>query len=1071
MKHNILFVLMSLITISSIHAQQAKHMIGYVYSVDNKYPIIGATVRTESASATTTDKNGQFRLTYTSDTLVISISHMLYIDETVSLEYPNEELTIYLKPLQTSIEEVEVYATGYNSIPKERATGSFELLSSKQLNQSMSSNILDRLEGATGSLAFDRRTAIARESSNGSLSLRLRGLSTLMSDAQPLIIVNNFPFEGDLADINPNDVESIVFLKDAAASAIWGAKSANGVIVIQLKEAKMQDGSKSIQALSTFRIGSKPNFMHINRHIASIDFMNLEQELFERGQFIENNATLLSPYVYLLFQRQKGLLTDIDFQSQREQLLKNDIREQASQYLYGQSSDKVFNVSLRGGVPTHSYLLSVNYDDSQSVLTGNNGNRLSLRMDNKFQLNKRFTAQVTADYIVRKDHNNAVPLFDQSGIVPADKMMIYPYASLVDQEGLGTGMPIAYSPFFLHNFHEEYSRDWYFNALDELDLRNNQYTNQSLRLTSQLRYQIVDGLSISLHYNHSRTDGEQVNHYDKSSYYAKNMINRFIQPSGSFVIPDGDIRHSNKESSLKHGGRTQVDFNKTVLESLAISSLAGAELSQSTSVIDPQQILYNFDQDNYIGQNQFDFNTYYPVRPQGSQRIPMSGNQIYQLTDRFVSYYGLASFTWNQRYLLSSSLRWDASNLFGVKTNQKGVPLWSIGAGWLLHHEGFMKSTPFSELKIRGTIGENGNINKNATAYPTAAFTTSTFTGLKEALLRTAGNPQLKWERVRTWNVGLDWAIMNNKVGGSVDVINKDSYDLIGYKEADPTTGINPTLTGVKQMINYGKFQNKGLDIRLFLRNINLSDFRFNSDLSVSKNWNKVVDYDIVAGSVFDYFQYIVPASSGKSRDILYAFPWYGLDPQSGDPLVNNGTNLTTEYGTNVSGFDPEHLLQLGNSFPLWNGSFRNEIFYKDFSFSFLLTWKGAYKFRRSSINYSELIESWNMHSDYYKRWQKPGDESITAVPAIPSLMDRNRESYYTNSEILIEDGDHIRLQNIQLSYMLPIKAKTIKIEALVVMENLGLIWAKNKQGIDPEYHLNYYSPPKQWTLGLRVKL
>ncbi len=1044
---------------------------GIVRAQDGNNPVSGVSVKIKGRDIrTATDENGRFNLFYTEqDSLSLVFTHVLYKSQELALATVKEELVVYLSSITQELEEVEVFATGYNKIPKERATGAFELITSKQLNQSLSGSILDRLEGVSGTLAFDRRTAIAKENMDNNSSLRLRGLSTLMSDARPLIIVNNFPFEGELIDINPNDVESIVFLKDAAASAIWGAKSANGVIVIQMKEAKI-NALKSMNASVTARLGLKPDLGNSYRYIASKDFMDLEERFFLKGQYREANTVLLSPYVHLLYQRQKNLISDSEFHIKRESFLASNLLEQAHEYLYRPSSNKMTNLSFTGGGQLHSYLLSLGYDDNRSLLIGNGSSRLSLRTDNQFQITPKITAQLTVDYVSRTDKNNAVPLFDQAGLVPADKFMIYPYAAIVNTDGTGADMALSYSPFYLDEFEKDNNRNWYFNPLSELNLRNNMDKNQSLRLTSNLRYNIIDGLSVAANYRYNRSDGSTINHYDKATYYARNMINKFIQPDGALVIPDGDIRHSRTSHTLTHAVRAQIDFNKTVLNSLSLSALAGSEVSEYTSVIDPQQILYGFSVENYIGQNVFDFTKYYPIRPEGSLRIPGSDGQIFQFTDRFVSYYGLGSATWDKRYLLSGSLRWDASNLFGVKTNQKGVPLWSVGGAWLLHHERFMKSAPFSELKVRATVGENGNINKSAAAYPTAVFAVSNRTKLTEAVLNTAGNPQLRWELVRTWNTGLDWSILGSQIGGSVDVFKKNSYDLIGFKVADPTTGINPTLKGIKQLVNYGKFQNRGIDIRLYVKDIGVHELKMSADMSISKNWNKVVDYNVPALTIFDYFQYIVPAVSGKSRDVLYAFPWHGLDPMNGSPLVSDGSNLTTTYGTNVTGFDSKNLIEAGNSFPKWNGVLRSEFAYKDVSFSFLLTWKGAYQFRRSSINYQELVEGWNMHNDYYGRWQMPGDESSTYIPAIPDIVDRNRDAYYSNSTVLVEDGDYVRIQNLQLTYRLPLRSSKMQVDLTSIMENVGLIWTKNKLGLDPEYHLNYYNPPKQFTLGLRAK-
>ncbi len=1062
------FLLFLSILATGIKGQSIRDVSGIIRSEGTNEPIAGVTLQIHGRTIFyVTGEQGRFTIPQVRDSMMLHISHVQYKSKTIIINNKLDELIIHLERNDGEIQEVAVYATGYTLIPKERAAGSFEIFDKKKLNQSLSSNILDRLDGLSGSLALDRRAAMQTEGGKTDVSLRLRGMSTLMSDARPLIIVNNFPFEGKLSDINPNDIESISFLKDASASAIWGAKSANGVIVIQLKQSKIGE-SKSINALFTTRISNKPNLYANNRFISAPEYMGFEEIMFNRNYYRDEKTILLSPYAHLLSKKHKGLIDENEFQFEKSKFMEQDIRKQADQYLYQNAIDKIMNINMSGGSSLHSYLFSIGYDDVKPVLVGNSNSRLSLRVDNKIRITSKFEAQFSIDYIHRMERNNSVSLFDQSGIVPADKNMIYPYASLIDINGEPTRSAIAFNPFFLDSFNQSHNRDWLFSPLEELDIRDNTYKNNSIRMFSNLNYKLSKDLTISANYIFNSTNGDRINHFTADSYYTRNLVNRFMQGPGSFIIPNGAIRHKTVDASRKYGGRMQLDFNKNIFNKLSINSLVGGEISSYISIFDPLQILYNFSEDNYIGQNIFDYSKYYTVNPDGAQRIPSSNSQIYELTDRFISYYGLGTLMWDNRYLLTTSLRWDGSNLFGVKTNQKGVPLWSLASGWLLHNEKFMNNSKLSELKLRATIGENGNINKNATAYPTAVFTTNSSTGLREALLKTAGNPQLKWERVLSWNIGVDWALLKRSLGGSIDFFKKDAYDLMGLKEADPTTGINPVLSGVKQMINYGKFESSGFDVRLFSKNNIGNKLIIDTDFSISKNWNKVVDYNVVPLGIQDYFQYIVPAVAGKSRDIFYAFPWYGLDSQTGAPLIMEEGNLTTNY-TNVPKFLPENLMNIGSSFPIWNGSFRAGLSYKQLSLSALILWKGKYNFRRSSINYQELLDSWNMHNDYYLRWQQPGDEDKTYIPAIPTTVDRNRELYYMNSDVLVERGDYIRLQSIQINYSLPLKNNLFKLDVIGVMENLGLIWTKNKQGLDPEYHLYYYNPPKQFSLGLRA--
>lgn len=1068
---NIFIIIKLLIIVVPVSAQQPDKILeGVVRSSYDNSLIAGASVvKEDEEGGTVTDRDGKFKLPIRRDEGILIVTSIGFERKEMAYKDPADLLEIVIDPIENTLDQVEVVSTGYNAMPRERATGAFEVINKNVLNQSFSSNMLERLEGTTGAIAFDRRTANLTEDPNARLNLRLRGLSTIMSDAEPLIIVNNFPFEGELADINPNDIESIVLLKDAASSAIWGAKSGNGVLVIQLKEAAINEKG-SINFTWSNRIGERPNLMDNRRFLSSSDFIGLERNLFERGYYQEAPTIVQSPVVHMLFQQQRGEILTDELEGKLEALEKNDIRIEAADHLYRPSFTSGLNFSMRQSNAKHAYMASLGYDKQNTFSVGQNERRLTLRVDNSVQISPRMDAKVALDYVHRNKEDNGVSMFSQSGIVPGGRTSIYPYASLFASDGSEIGIAKDLSYTYLENFQQETGRDWMFRPLQELALRNNFAASTGIRIFSSMGYKILENLRFSALYNYNFSGTNMINTYAQESYFARNIINRFIKSDGTAVVPEGSIRHYSPNNQRRHALRAQIDYNDTFYDKLSVNGLLGSEVSQLTEIYEPTHIVYGFDEDTYVGNGVLDFLTFFPVRPQGSQRIPSSGANVSQLRDRFVSYYGLASLDWDQKYILSGSLRWDASNLFGVKTNQKGVPLWSVGTSWLISNESYMEDLPFSLLKLRATIGENGNVNKNATAYPTGGFATNTITRLPEALLRTAGNPQLKWERVKSYNLGLDFGIYSNKIKGSVEWYQKNSYDLIGYRNADPTTGLNPTTTGVRELVNYGRFLTKGIDITLGGQTEILPSLHWSADLRISRSSNRVLDYEVTPLTIDEYFQYTVPAVADRSRDVMYAFPWFGLDAESGSPLIMNDGQLGTTYGTYVSNFDTDHLLQVGNAVPIWNGTFRNSFSFKNFSASVLLLWKGAYAFRRPSIDYALLFESWGMHEDYMDRWKSSGDENHTSIPSLPETLDRNRESYYRNSEILIEDGDHIRLQNINLGYRLDLKSTKIKVDIQLIAENLGIIWRKNRSGLDPDYFMNYYQPPRNFSLGLRTQ-
>lgn len=1039
-------------------------------------PLIGASVRVLDAAGrrtslqTSTDRDGKFLLRDVPDDTSLEITYVGYLPQIIAAGTYVGDLV--LRAVQSDLEEVEVMMnTGYQQIPKERATGSFEIIDNDEVSRDFATqNIIHRLEGLSPALVFDRRSAIMSESPNQRLSLRFRGPSTIRSDDQPLIIVDNFPFEGDINDINPNDVENLTLLKDGAAAAIWGAKAGNGVIVIQLKSGKGLSRNR-IDVSFSGKITNKPNFFESPRFIDPQEYIQLEKEMFDRGQYRNLPASILSPVVDLLFQKEGGEITASALEHRLAWYGEQDFRREAEKYLYRQGNDKNAFISLSGGQNSYNYRVSLGYDHANSVLAGASTGRLTLRSNNEWKLSDKMDLQLGFDYAQGEQQNNSVSSFDASGLVPSGMGMIYPYFAFIDEDERQIGIAKTVNPFYNRDFYKEVGRDWLFYPLQERELRDNRDVTHSYRLSSGIHYRPFREIKLALLYNFNTANDHSISFHNEEAFFARSLINQFVSPTGAFVIPNGNIHHRSNNASVKHAIRPQVDYSTSAWNNqLHISGLIGAEVSQLVRQYNPVQILYDFNPDTYLGNNYLNFIDYYSIRPQSSMRIPQSDSRISENLDRFLSYYTLAAFSWQDKYRLSTSFRWDASNLFGVKTNQKGVPLWSLGGSWSVHNESFWSNGVINHLKIRTTYGKSGNVNKNSSTYPTAVFSTSSRTRLPETMIRTAGNPQLKWETVSTMNLGVDFGLFNNRLTGSVEYYIKNSSDLLGDRVLDPTTGIKPGL-GVQAVSNYGTMRTHGQDFLLNLSVLQSRTVRWNLVANTSYVNNEILDYstDILSGAI-SYFSYPTPAIAGNSRDILYAFPWYGLDPQGGSPLMMNGDELGTTYGSYVTNYDYENLVKVGNSIPAWSGSFRSNISAYDLTLDVMFLWKGRYYFRRETIGYSSLIERGEMHRDYELRWREPGDEKHTIVPSIPTVLDRNREIYYRNSEALIQRGDHIRLKHIQLSYNLRL-LQEIPVTVLFMVENLGLVWKKNEYGIDPEFHMQYYNPPRQFSIGVQVTL
>lgn len=422
--------------------------------------------------------------------------------------------------------------------------------------------------------------------------------------------------------------------------------------------------------------------------------------------------------------------------------------------------------------------------------------------------------------------------------------------------------------------------------------------------------------------------------------------------------------------------------------------------------------------------------------------------------------------------MLSGSARWDASNLFGVKTNQKGVPLWSAGLSWRVSDELFYKIAWLPYLKLRATYGYSGNVDKSVTAFTTVSYGTDFTTDLRSATVRSPGNPNLRWEKVAIMNFGVDFNVLNDRIQGSLEYYQKNSSDLLGLTQIDPTVFYSSGLASYKT--NYANLRTRGFDIEINTRNID-AGFKWQSHVLFSHAANEVTDYlGDGRGSITSYTggRSNRPVE-GHSLDGIYSLPWAGLDSETGDPLVLENGSPTKEYTRYLEELSLEELVYHGPSVPTIFGSLRNTFSWKGFNASANITFKAGYYFRRSTINYNRLSEDWIGHRDFSERWQNPGDELSTQVPSMPEAPVSNRDQVYALSEILVEKGDHIRLQDVSLSYTidkLSSSAKTLRnIRLYLYANNLGIIWRDNKRQLDPDYPSASILPAQSFSIGIQA--
>ncbi|HMR19013.1 MAG TPA: TonB-dependent receptor, partial [Sphingobacterium sp.] len=504
-----------------------------------------------------------------------------------------------------------------------------------------------------------------------------------------------------------------------------------------------------------------------------------------------------------------------------------------------------------------------------------------------------------------------------------------------------------------------------------------------------------------------------------------------------------------------------------------ISAIGGGEISQGISETYPASVLYNYHDDYLTGNSALNYLQNYERRPVGTGRIPGANDIRRKLTNRDLSYFGNTSYHFKKRYGLSGSIRWDGSNLFGVKTNQKGVPLWSVGGSWEPSGERFYPIRDWlAYLRIRATYGISGNVNRSETHFPVSRYTTNS-QGLLVGSFNSIGNPSLRWEKVKTTNLGAEWRVAGNRVRGRVEYYTKRGTDLIGDYEMDPTLGITGSYK-----INYADISTRGWDVNINMKNP-IRSFLWVTDVNLSVVRNEITNFNTREDRpVFEYFYDTPPPRVGVSRDIVYAIPWNGLSADTGLPIVYMDGVEVTDYRQYYNNhLAPEQLTAIGLSVPPHYGALRNTFSWRGLELSTVISWKSGHVFRRMSMLPTDEYYM-NYHQDYYHRWKSPGDEKTTNVPAkLPITAMGTSQAFsgeiYAASEALIESGDLIRFQEMSCSYSFSDrnlkKTPFAAIRINAYFRNLGILWKATPSDLDPDYHSASYTPPFSFSFGLQL--
>jgi len=1040
---------------------------GRVFNQNNEpLPRITVQVKGEVTSTVATNDNGEFRIATHEAEPVLVITSVNYETQEIRPK-DRKDLVVQLKDKINELSDVVVLYTGFQDVHRKNVTGSFDAIDNELLNRRVSPNILDRLDGISSGVLFNTNLVSGTNES----TITIRGRSTIFSNPNPLLVVDNFPYSGDINNINPDDVDNITILKDASSASIWGALSGNGVIVITTKKGRLNQKPRLVFNTSQ-TVGAKPNLYYLPI-LSSSDYVDVERYLFNQGYYDNTYyGTLhgaLAPAVNLLYDSVQGLIPASQAAAQINALRFQDYRPGLNKYFYRPSLNSQVSLNLSGGSEQSLYYLSAGYDRILSNLDRNEYNRVTINGNNTyFLLNGKLELNTDLAFTASTTVN------DNAGITG----VTYPYAQVADNHGNPLAVAYGLNEPYIDTAGGGLLLDWHYRPLQELNNADNSTRLTDYRINFGVRYNVWKGLDIRAYYQYGRGSSDNPNYFSERMYYTRNLINEFTQANSgtlSYAVPLGGILIENTASYTANNVRLQIDYTDTLSRNGSLKAIGGAEVRDIAGENATVQ-LFGYDPSQETGVA-VDYVNFYNQYSSGSlAKIPYIDQRM-ATSERYLSYYASAIYTYLGRYMLSATIRRDESNLFGVNENQKGVPLGAAGLSWQISKEQFYKSKWLPFLKLRITDGYNGNVNRSVSAYTTANVNPApNGFGAINASIINPPNADLRWEKIHVLNFGVDFATQDDQFGGTLEYYTKIGLDLIGQSPVDPTTGVT-SFTG-----NTANIRDRGLDLS-FHANNRFGAFRWSSILLFSYVRDKVTRYNQIQAAVADYLSVgTLNPLVGHPLYSVYALRWEGLNDSTGNPkgyLNGNGQmpgQVTENYNAVLSSPDLSNLVYKGSANPTIFGNWRNNVFWRKWGLSWNIAYRLGFVFRRTSISYTNLFDGTSPgHPDYDRRWQNPGDELRTNVPSLPTpnfSTDQPRDNFYQYSEPLVENGDLIRLQDVQFTYDISrIGHPKLPMENLRIYlygNNLGIIWKANHAGVDPDF-VNSIPNPRTLALGIKA--
>ncbi len=1005
---------------------------------ENGAPVLASVTVKGTTNATSTNEKGEFELKGVPENATLVFTGVGIENKEVKVS-GRTAFTVTLKTKITTGEEV-VISTGYAQVQKAKMTGAASSIGREQYDQrvAVTGNFIESLEGKVPGLVVNSQTG----------EMTIRGVSTFDAVRKPLIVLDGFPIEIDIRSINPNDIVSVNVLKDAAAASIYGARASNGVIIIETKRGK--SGAPVFSLRATLGYQDKPDFDYL-KYGTALEYAGIQKDFTllssqTRNTFANAKAPV-SAVQNAVFDFKQGLITSTQLESRIQAIGAYDNLKEYSDLFYRRRLTNNLDFDVSGGTERNTYLLGVNYigEEEQNQRNDNQSFLLNFASTHKFTDKIKFDFRATYSNFKSTDGGNRSTINDFNNKVSVNNF--YPYEQLADENGKALAVSTGprrnpYTGILAASNDANRALGLYdqlYRPYQELSANTNTTRSTALRFQGRLNAKLTHWLDFDLGGVFEDQPTSQDRLQTDDAFAVRRLINYKASKdpvTGSAVfsdLPKGDFLTRVNQSTSDYTIRGQFNFNyKSSDYKHALSGIVGSEVRKTTSSsymntffgYDGQSLIVrpvNFVKLASPSTSPF---TNMPTASRPSLIYESYFGESYD-DRRFVSFYGDGTYVYDERFALSGSFRLDKTNLFGTDPKFRNNPFYSIGANWRLKNESFMKDVNWlSDLKLRVAYGVNGNVpssNNGPFLILNSGLNYDIFPFQQYYDVLSPENQSLRWEKTVNTNIGVDYALFNNKLYGSVDYYNKNSEDVFGQYSSDPTSGFN------EYNANTASILNKGLEISVNSNNISQKNFSWQTQLTGSFNTNKVTTVKTVSNSATGLpLVSILNIQKGFPINALFAYDYAGLNA-AGIPQIIGADGKPKVINSSASGTDEvalEDLKFMGTTTPKYAVGLNNQFTFGNFDLSFLFMYYGGYVMRVEAPDPSGFSNKGRLLQGAGNYWKKPGDELTTDIPGFPvantpGFYDTYARLGYNYASKFVRKADNIRLRDIVVTYNL----------------------------------------------------